>query len=78
MTLDEVVLSTGSNGAAVNSWDGQTQAFDTGEYPAVLGESKSLATNADAHVYGMQNGTVKESKFDNAFVWSAVGNVATD
>lgn len=77
VTLDEVVLSTSSNGTAVNIWDGQTQTFGTGEYSTVLGESRSLATNADAHAYGLQHGTVKEFKFDNMLAWSVVGNVTT-
>lgn len=77
MTLDEVVLSTGSNGTAVNSWDGQTQTFDTEEYSTVLGESTSLATNMDAYAYGLQNGTLKEFMLDDILMWSSLGNVAT-
>ena len=77
MTLDEVVLSTGSNGTAVNSWDGQTQTFDTEEYSTVLGESTSLATNTDAYAYGLQNGTLKEFMLDDMLMWSSIADVAT-
>lgn len=77
VTLDEVVLSTGSNGTAVNSWDGQTQTFDTGEYSTVLGESTSLATSMDGHAYGLHDGTVRNFRVNDMLVWSLVGNVTT-
>ena len=75
VTLDEVVLSTSSNGTAVNSWFGQTQTFDTGDYSTVLGPSTSLATNMNGHAYGLQDGTVKDFKINDMLVWSFVGNV---
>lgn len=78
VTLEEVVLSTGSNGTAINSWDGQTYTFATGVYSTVLGESTSLATIVDAHTYGLQDGIIKEFKVDDMLVWYPVGNVATN
>lgn len=78
VTLNEVIISTGSNGTAINSWNGQTQTFATGEYSTVLGESTSLATNTDAHAYGLQNGIIKEFTVDDMLAWSSVGSVATN
>lgn len=75
VTLDEVVLSTSSDGTAVNSWFGQTQTFDSGGYSTILGPSTSLATNTDGHVYGLQDGTVKEFKINDMLVWSFLRNV---
>ena len=77
VTLEEVILSTESNETAVNSWDGQTHTFTEGKYSTVLGESTSLATNVDAHVYGLRNGTIKEFTVNDLLAWSPVGNVAT-
>ena len=79
VTMNEVVISTGSSGTAINPWNGQTQTFATREYSTVLGESTSSATNEDAHVYGLQNGTVREFKVDNILlVWTSIGSVVTN
>ena len=55
----------------MNSWDCQG-------YSTVLGPSKSLATNTDAHVCVLQNGTANEFETDNTLALSAIGIVAID
>ena len=81
-TLEEV-FSSGINGTTYQEFTASTADWSPAQTPSVMSlvqSSTSLAANADAHVYALEEGVIAEFAMDsgNGGTWSLIGNVTTN